>query len=70
MLQVFEFRTDGTFHLRAGNVVAASRLERSTNLVDWTPVVTNGVGINTLDFTDPAPAPGTSAPHRFYRVRN
>ena len=70
VLQVFEFRTDGTFHLRAGNVVAASRLERSTNLVDWTPVVTNGVGINTLDFTDPAPAPGTSAPHRFYRVRN
>jgi hypothetical protein len=70
VLQVFEFRSDGSFHLRAGNVAAASRLERSTNLVDWTPVLTNGTGVNTLDFVDPAPAPGSALPYRFYRVRN
>ena len=70
VLQVFEFRPDGAFHLRAGNVVGTARLEVSTNLIDWTPLLTNGVIGGTLEFVDPAPGTGPALSRRFYRVRN
>ena len=70
VLQVFEFRPDGAFHLRAGNVTGTARLEVSTNLVDWIPLATNRVSGGTLEFVDPAPGTGASVSRRFYRVRN
>jgi hypothetical protein len=41
-------------------------VEGSTNLADWTPLVTNRFGNNPLYFSDPTP-PGL--PWRFYRAR-
>jgi hypothetical protein len=42
-------------------------IERTTNMVHWTPIFTNHIGLNTVEsFTDPDPAPPAAA---FYRLQ-
>jgi hypothetical protein len=38
----------------------------STNLINWTPLMTNPATTNVFDFTD---AGATNFPDRFYRVQ-
>lgn len=60
------FQPGGLFQLTAtGDDGRAYRLESSTNLVNWTPVVTNSVSSGTATFTD-STAGGRVL--RFYRI--
>lgn len=60
------FQLGGLFQLTAtGDNGRAYRLESSTNLVDWTPVVTNTVSGSTATFTDSGAAGKVL---RFYRI--
>ncbi|HNQ73118.1 MAG TPA: hypothetical protein PKN95_05890 [Verrucomicrobiota bacterium] len=57
---------DRCFHLtRPGSNGEWFRIEGSTNLVDWTVLVTNSVTDGAIHFVDPD---ADSLPQRFYRV--
>ena len=60
------FQLGGFFQLTAtGDNGRAYRLESSTNLVTWVPIVTNTVSGGTATFTDSG---GTGITLRFYRI--
>ena len=53
------------FHL-SGYPGTVAVIEGSTNLIDWTPLITNTLSSSPLPFSDPA---FISFPRRFYRAR-
>jgi hypothetical protein len=58
--------SNGTLQLTLlGNPGSSYVLEASTNLRNWTPIVTNTAVTNVLDFVDPN---ASNYPARFYRV--
>ena len=60
------FQFGGLFQLTAtGDDGHSYRLEASTNLVDWVPVVTNTISSGTGTFTDSS---ASGQPQRFYRL--
>jgi hypothetical protein len=57
---------DGTFHLDIpGTNGLVYCVEASTNLMEWTPILTNTVAGGSIDFVDPDAG---LFPQRFYRV--
>jgi regulation of enolase protein 1 (concanavalin A-like superfamily) len=59
--------SNGVFQLQLlGSVGSNYVLQASTNLVNWTPLLTNVAPANVLNLADPA---STNYPMRFYRVR-
>lgn len=62
----FSRDANGLFHVQwQGSAGQTYRLDASTNLVDWVPLLTTNAPGGLLDFTDPASA---TLPRRFYRV--
>jgi uncharacterized repeat protein (TIGR03806 family) len=60
------YQAGGTYQMEfAGAPGSNYVLLASTNLMDWTPLVTNPATTNLLYFTDPA---ASNYPNRFYRV--
>jgi len=61
-----ESHSNGVFQMQFGGVEGSNYvLQGSTNLVNWTPLVTNPATANTLNFVDPG---SSNLPSRFYRV--
>ena len=64
----FQRLTDGRFHLLfAGELEQTYVVEYSTNLMHWTPLVTNRV--NTLGYLEFTDLSSTNQPQSFYRVK-
>jgi uncharacterized repeat protein (TIGR03806 family) len=58
--------SNGTLQLTLlGNPGGSYVLQASTNLTNWTPIVTNTAGTNVLEFVDPN---ASNYPARFYRI--
>ena len=61
-----EFLSNGVFSLGfIGSIGSNYVLETSSNLSDWTPILTNVAGASAFDLSDPG---ASHHPRRFYRV--